>query len=184
MTSEHCKLLNGEYYDYKDKELLKLHKCAQKITYKYNKTFDNTKKYRLLSKLLGKVGQNVNIETPFKVYYGKHIYVSDNTYINSCCQFYDDNEIFIGKNCWIGPDVKIYTSLHPLNPVERLQKNANYAKKVFIGDNVWICGSVVILPGVKIGDNSTIGAGSVVTKDIPENVKAFGNPCRVISNIV
>ena len=122
-------------------------------------------------------------------HYGNNIYIGSNTEINMNCTFLDDNKIIIGKDGLIAPNVQIYTAFHPTNALERFGlKNRDgsfdfcktQTKPVIIGDNVWIGGGVIILPGVTIGNNVVIGAGSVVTKDIPDNKIAYGNPCKVV----
>lgn len=139
--------------------------------------------------MLGKVEKNVWITPPFYVDYGNNIYIGQNTEINMNCTFLDDNKIVIGKNGLIAPNVQIYTAYHPANATQRfvLPKDdgsfefcKTQAKPVIIGNNVWIGGGVIILPGVTIENNVVIGAGSVVTKDIPDNKVAYGNPCRII----
>ena len=139
--------------------------------------------------MLGKVEKNVWITPPFYVDYGNNIYIGQNTEINMNCTFLDDNKIVIGKNGLIAPNVQIYTAYHPTNATQRfgLPKDdgsfefcKTQTKPVIIGNNVWIGGGVIILLGVTIGNNVVIGAGSVVTKDIPDNKVAYGNPCRII----
>lgn len=127
-------------------------------------------------------GENVYFEPPFHCEYGSHIELGENFYANTSCVMLDVGKITIGKNVMFGPHVSIYTAGHPLHPDSR-NSGYEYGIAVTIGDNVWIGGSCVILPGVKIGNNAVIGAGSVVTKDIPDNVCAAGNPCRVIRDI-
>lgn len=133
----------------------------------------------------------VNIDTPFYCDYGKHISIGSNVIININCTFVDCNKIEIGNNVLIASNVQIYTATHPVEMKERLVENEwtevsditffrTFALPVKIEDNVWIGGGVIILPGVTIGKNTVIGAGSVVTKSIPENSLAFGNPCRVV----
>ena len=157
----------------------------------YNNTLseDIENKNRILKRLLGSVEKNVWITPPFYVDYGNNIYIGNNTEINMNCTFLDDNKIVIGKNGLIAPNVQIYTAFHPTNAIDRfglLKKDGTFefcktqTKPVIIGDNVWIGGGVIILPGVTIGNNVVIGAGSVVTKNIPDNKIAYGNPCRVI----
>ncbi|KAA3630610.1 MAG: sugar O-acetyltransferase, partial [Bacteroidetes bacterium] len=130
-------------------------------------------------------GAGVWIETPFFCDYGENISIGENTFVNANCMFIDNNKISIGKNGLIAPYVQIYTATHPLKATDRIIQTGpttrylTSTKPVTIGDNVWIGGNSVIFPGVTIGNNVTIGAGSVVTKDIPDNVLAFGNPCEV-----
>ena len=140
---------------------------------------DVEKRKELLNDIFGRE-TDVWIEPPFYFCYGRHILVGDGTYINMNCNFVDDGEIRIGKNVLFGPAVTIATTGHPVNPNLRQYM---YADPVEIGDNCWIGANVVILPGVTIGVNSVIGAGSVVVRDIPENCVAVGNPCRVLREI-
>lgn len=191
--TEKDKMLAGEYYDPGDKELLARWHEAHRLMREYAAT-DTTDMQRLnfiLDKLLGKRGENVWIAAPFSVDYGENIYLGNNCEINMDCVFLDCNRITIGDNCGIGPGVHIYAVFHPVDPQERLafrEDNAfpfwrSQTAPVTLGNNVWIGGHSVILPGVTIGDNVTIGAGSVVTKSIPANSLAVGNPCRVIRHL-
>lgn len=127
-------------------------------------------------------GENVYFEPPFHCEYGFHITLGEDFYANTGCVMLDVARITIGKNVMFGPNVSLYTAGHPLHPDSR-NSGYEYGIPITIGDNVWIGGSCVVLPGVTIGDNAVIGAGSVVTKDIPANVCAAGNPCRVIREI-
>jgi len=139
---------------------------------------------------LGSKGKSVWIEAPFFCDYGEFVSIGENTFVNANCFFLDNNYIQIGKNGLIGSYVQIYTASHPLKASDRIiqtaEGNTRYltnSKPVSIGNQVWIGGNTVILPGVTIGDNVTIGAGSVVTKDIPSNVLAYGNPCKVVKDL-
>lgn len=152
---------------------------------------DTQRRQEILTELLGGVGKNVVIDTPFHCDIGKNIFIGDDVRINLNCTFVDDKEIRIGSRVLIASNVQIYTASHPVLPEERLISNweehastyfRTYARPVEIGDNVWIGGGVIILPGVSIGENSVIGAGSVVTKSIPADCVAVGNPCKVIRN--
>lgn len=183
------KLLVGEYYNTRDSELLQMHSRAIEILKKFNNS-DTEQSNEILKELLGAVGDGVWVEKPFFCDYGKHISIGENSFINYNCTLLDCNKITIGKNVLIGPGTGIYTASHPIDYKDRLNKITNneapyktYALPVVVGDNVWIGGNVSILPGVIIGDNCVIGAGSVVTKSIPENSVAVGNPCKVIKNI-
>lgn len=190
MKTEKEKMLAGEYYDATDKELINRWHLAKKIMKEYNKadTTDERKLSNLLDMLLGSKGENVWISAPFFVDYGENIHIGNNCEINMNCVFLDCNKITLGDNCGIGPNVQIYAVTHPVDPVERLNKNIEVplgawramTAPVTLGNNVWIGGGSVILPGVTIGDNTTIGAGSVVTKSIPANCLAVGNPCKVV----
>lgn len=186
-------MLNGENYNARDPELLKMAQEARYYMDEFNKPGSNPEadKTSILKNLCEFVGDNVWIEKPFFCDYGKNISIGKNTFINFNCVFLDTNKIVIGENVLIAPSVQIYTATHPLKAVERINSNhkANEApyrtltKPVTIDDNVWIGGNAIILPGISIGKNSVIGAGSVVTKSIPENSLAMGNPCRVIEEI-
>lgn len=136
----------------------------------------------ILKKLLGKTGEQIVLEPPFRCDYGWNIEVGENFYANYNLTILDVGKVTIGKNAQIAPNVSIYTAGHPIHPDSR-NSGYEYGIAVTIGDNVWIGGSAVILPGVTIGNNVVIGAGSVVTKDIPDNVIAAGNPCRIIREI-
>ena len=136
----------------------------------------------LLKSILGKCGEHVHIEAPFHCDYGKNIEVGENFFANYHFVVLDVGKVTIGDNVMIAPNVSIYTAGHPVHPRAR-NSGYEYGINVTIGHNVWIGGSVTILPGVHIGDNTVIGAGSVVTRNIPDNVIAVGNPCRVIRAI-
>ena len=191
MKSNFQKMLAGEAYDSRDPELLELYHRARRLILAYNTcdSRDLERRNELLSQLLGRVEKGVWIETPFFCDYGVNIEIGENTFVNTNCMFLDDNKITIGKNGLIAPYVQIYTATHPLKASERIYRDGvstryhTSTKPVRIGDNVWIGGNSVIFPGVSIGNNVTIGAGSVVTKDIPDDVLAFGNPCQVVRKL-
>ena len=157
--------------------------CKQKI-YDFNHLSPNLYESApsLLKKILGKTGENIWIEAPFHCDYGWNIEVGENFFANYNLTILDVAKVTIGKNVQIAPNVSIYTAGHPIHPDTR-NTGYEYGIPIAIGDDVWIGGNVVILPGVKIGDNVVIGAGSVVTKDIPENVIAMGNPCKIVREI-
>ena len=140
------------------------------------------RKAELLKNILGKTGENVHINAPFHCDYGYNIEVGDNFFSNYNLTILDVAKVRIGDNAQIAPNVSIYTAGHPIHPDSR-NSGYEYGIDVTIGDNVWIGGNAVIMPGVTIGDNVVIGAGSVVTKDLPDNVIAAGNPCRIIREI-
>jgi maltose O-acetyltransferase len=191
MKSNLQKMLDGEAYDSRDPELLELYHRARGLISAYTTCDSRNLEQRndLMNQLLGKLGNGVWIEAPFFCDYGVNIEIGENTFINTNCMFLDDNKIRIGKNGLIAPYVQIYTATHPLKASERIYQDGDstryhtLTKSVTIGDNVWIGGNTVIFPGVSIGNNVTIGAGSVVTKDIPDDVLAFGNPCQVVRNL-
>ncbi len=189
--TEKEKMLKGDNYNSRDPELLGIYHKARKLLQEYNTLNSELieERQRILNSLLGKVGKGVWIETPFFCDYGENISIGANTFINTNCMFLDNNTISIGKNGLIAPYVQIYTASHPLKASERILEDENGSRyltstqPVSIGDNVWIGGNTVIFPGVAIGNNVTIGAGSVVTKSIPDNVLAFGNPCKIVKQL-
>ena len=136
----------------------------------------------LIRQILGRTGETVHIEAPFHCDYGYNIEVGENFFANYNLVILDVGRVTIGKNAQIAPNVAIYTAGHPIHPDSR-NSGYEYGIPVTIGDNVWIGGNVCVMPGVTIGSNVVIGAGSVVTRDIPDNVIAAGNPCRVIHEI-
>lgn len=159
-------------------------KVARKLLQEFNfmdrSDFDGLGK--LVKQILGKSGEGTFINPPFYCDYGSHIEVGDNFFANYNCSIIDVAKVTIGDNVMLAPNVAIYTAGHPIHPDSR-NSAYEYGIKVTIGSNVWIGGNVVINPGVTIGDNVVIGAGSVVTRDIPANVVAAGNPCRVMKQI-
>jgi len=185
--SEKEKMLSGEFYDSRDSELIRIYHKARKLLKAYNNLDSELvlERERILTELFKFKGKGVWIETPFYCDYGENISIGENTFINANCILLDNNRITIGKNGLIAPYVQIYTASHPLSSSERIINNGNESRyltstrPVVIGDNVWIGGNSVIFPGVNIGNNVTIGAGSVVTKDVSDNVLAFGNPCVI-----
>lgn len=136
----------------------------------------------LLGEILGKAGADVHFNQPFHCDYGKNIKIGDYFFANFNCVILDVGEVVIGDGVMFGPNVSLYTAGHPLHPVSR-SSGYEYGIPITIGNNVWIGGNAVVMPGVTIGDNCVIGAGSVVTKDIPANSAAAGNPCRVLREI-
>ena len=192
--TEREKMLAGLLYDCGDSELLAQWHKAKDLIRSYNQIDSSNleEKNAILTELLGGKGKNLWITAPFFVDYGNNIYFGNNCEVNMNCTFLDDNKIIIGDNVLIAPNVQIYTAFHPLNAIDRfgeIKEDGTFefcktqTAPVTIGDNVWIGGGVIILPGVTIGDNVVIGAGSVVTKDIPSNFLAFGNPCKVIKSL-
>jgi maltose O-acetyltransferase len=182
--SERDKMLNGELYLASDPELKDLRIRARQLWHKFNMTdpTQEDERYQTLKELLGKMGTDVWIEPPFYCDYGQQIELADGVYINMNCVFLDPTFIRIGSQTFIGPNVQLYTAFHPLDSEARV-RGPELASPISIGKRVWIGGGVIVLPGLTIGDNTTIGAGSVVTQDIPEGVVAVGNPCRIIRSL-
>ena len=183
-TTERQKMLAGELYLASDPELTKMRERARQITRAYNSTIETERDLRrtLLNRLLGQMPPKLEIEPPFRCDYGTNIYLGQNFYANFGVVMLDVAPIHIGENVMLAPNVQLYTAYHPLDVATRIS-GLEAASPIHIGDNVWIGGGSIVLPGVTIGENSAIGAGSVVTKDIPANVVAVGNPCRVIRQL-
>lgn len=183
--TEKDKMLAGELYDANyNEDLIKERTYAKDLCYEYNnlKPSESEKRSELLRKLLGSTGENFLIEQPFLCDYGYNIKIGENFYSNHNLIILDANTVEFGDNVFIAPNCGFYTAGHPIDASIR-NKGLEYAKKIKVGNDVWIGGNVVVLPGVTIGDNCVIGAGSVVNKDIPSNSIAVGNPCRVIKKI-
>lgn len=184
--TEKEKMLSGMVYSAIDDQLLRELNEVKEIIHEYNalKPSQTLRRFQILKDLLGYVADDeIIVNQPFYCDYGKQIRVGKRFFANFNLTVLDEARVTIGDDCFIGPNVSIYTACHSTDPVERNTRR-EWAEPVTIGDNVWIGGSVTILPGVTIGSNVTIGAGSVVTKDIPDNVVAVGNPCKVIKNLI
>lgn len=182
---EKDKMLAGKEYSAVDSELLNELLQTRVQLYEYNNLHPSeTQRMRsILKEMLGHIGDDeIIINQPFRCDYGKQISVGRRFFANFNFTVLDEAYVTIGDDCFIGPNVSIYTACHSIDPVERNSRR-EWAKPVSIGNNVWIGGSVTILPGVTIGNNVTIGAGSVVVSDIPSNTVAVGNPCRVIKTL-
>jgi maltose O-acetyltransferase len=182
--TEKQKMLAGELYFAADEELKRSRQRARRLTRIYNSTREDEQfdRLKILTELFGAIGKTIEIEPPFYCDYGSNIYAGNGFYANFGCTILDCHRVDIGENVLCGPNVQIYTAFHPTDPQIRLA-GLELAAPINIGNNVWIGGGVIICPGVTVGDNSTIGAGSVVVKDIPANVVAAGNPCRVIRHL-
>ena len=183
--SEKEKMLLGEIYDANyDEELMNERIKAKDLCYEYNhlKPSQTNERIEIMKKILGKTKDNFLIEQSFECDYGYNIEIGENFYSNHNLVILDANKVVFGDNVFIGPNCGFYTAGHPLD-AETRNKRLEYAKPIRVGNDVWFGGNVVVLPGVKIGNNVVIGAGSVVAKDIPENSVAVGNPCKVIKNI-
>ncbi len=183
--TDYEKLHSGEIYDPNNEDIFKEQiKCLDRL-YDFNATrpTELDKRSEMLKEMLAEVGENCYIEPPFHSNWGgKHVHLGNNVYFNFNATLVDDTHIYIGDYTMLGPNVVIATAGHPILP-ELREKALQYNLPVHIGKNCWLGAGVIVLPGVTIGDNTVIGAGSVVTKDIPSNVVAVGNPCKVLREI-
>lgn len=176
-----------------DPELKAIKRKTHNLNVDYNQTYEDEteKRTAILSEIIGEMGENGFIQGPVTFHYGKHTRIGKNFFGNFHLTIQDDAEVVIGDNCNFGPNVTIVTPIHPMLASERRmmltpegeKKKLCYAKSVHIGNDCWLCANVTVCPGVTIGDNCVIGAGSVVTRDIPSNCFAAGNPCRVIREL-
>lgn len=182
--TEKEKMLAGMVYNAIDPSLTEELNRTKDLLSEYNaiRPSDLEKRKETLRKILGKCDDDTFINQPFYCDYGTHIEVGERFFANFHFTVLDESYVRIGNDAFIGPNVSIYTACHSTNPAERNTRQ-EWAKPVTIGNNCWIGGSVTILPGVTIGDNCTIGAGSVVTRDIPANTVAVGNPCKPIKTV-
>jgi maltose O-acetyltransferase len=179
--TEKEKMLAGELYDAADPQLVAERRRARDLLHALNGSRDGQRELRmdLLRRLLGRAGESVWIEPPFFCDYGSNIAVGDRVFFNFNCVVLDVAAVTIGSDTMFGPAVQIYTATHPMAAAER-RAGLEAAKPVVIGSDVWVGGGAILLPGVTVGSRSVIGAGSVVTRDVPEGVFAAGNPCRII----
>ena len=177
-------MLAGELYLGSDPELVELRNRARSFMQAYNQTLydDDPRRRELLQGIMGSLGADTNIQTPFFIDYGIHTYLGDKVFLNFNCHILDSAEVHIGDNTFLATAVQLLTATHPLLASERI-RGPESALPIRIGKNCWLGGGVIVCPGVTIGDDTTIGAGSVVTKDIPSGVLAVGNPCRVIRKL-
>lgn len=177
-------MVGGEVYDATHPELVSRLEATREKLWEFNGLRPSMKKEQreIVSSLFGGHGENFQINQPFRCDYGSNIFIGENFFANFNLTILDEAEVRFGDNCFIGPNVSIYTACHPLEAEER-NKAVEWAEPVIIGDNVWIGGSVTIVPGVRIGSNVVIGAGSTVTKDIPDNVVVAGSPAKIIKRI-
>lgn len=193
MKTEYQKCMGGEAFDGKDKELAAMTLRTKRLLVKLNAIdfADTSGKNNILQDIFGSMGENVHVDIDFRCEYGKNIFIGNKVIINMNCTFVDNNRIEIGNNVLIASNVQIYTATHSTQVDERIVRNwqegkafcNTYALPVKIEDNVWIGGGAILLPGVVIGKNSVIGAGSVVTRSIPADCIAVGNPCRIIKHL-
>lgn len=184
MKTEKEKMLAGELYDASDDQLSLERRQARLLLQQLNQSRDDEEDLRnlLLSELIPQGGKGLWIEPPFYCDYGNNITTGEKVFFNFNCVVLDVMPVTIGSNVLFGPNVQIYTATHPMDWQERA-KWLEFAKPIVIGSDVWIGGSAIINPGITIGDRSVIGAGSVVTKNIPADVFAAGNPCKVIRSL-
>ena len=183
--TQYERMVNGLIYDPSDDEIMKEQVMFQELLWAFNqlKPSEYDKKQKYMKEIFAECGDNCYIELPFHANWGgHHVHLGSGVYANSNLTLVDDGNIYIGDKVMLGPNVTIATANHPINP-ELRDRGLQFNKDVYIGENTWIGAGVVIVPGVHIGSNTVIGAGSVVTKDIPDNVIAVGNPCRVIRNV-
>jgi len=182
--TEREKMLAGELYVASDAALVAGRNRARRLTRLFNLTTEEEleKRQEILKELFGGMGENVYIEPTLRCDYGDNIYLGNNVFINFDCILLDCNTIHIGDNVQLATRVQLLTAYHPIKAIER-NAGPELASPIRIGDSCWLGGGVIVLPGVTIGENTVIGAGSVVTKDIPANVVAVGNPCRILREI-
>jgi maltose O-acetyltransferase len=183
MTAEREKMLAGEMYDPLDPELVAARTRARDLCQALNATRDaeESERRRILRDLFAKCGESVWMQPPFICDYGSNIELGERVFFNFNCVVLDVCRVRIGAFTLFGPAVQIYTAMHPFNAEQR--RREEYGKAIDIGSDVWVGGGAIILAGVRIGSRAVIGAGSVVTRDVPEGVLAAGNPCRVIRQI-
>jgi maltose O-acetyltransferase len=177
-------MLAGELYDPLDAELSAARRRARDLCQTLNNSRDEEEalRARLLKELFGSSGESPWVQPPFFCDYGANITLGDKVFFNFNCVVLDVTTVKIGSYTMFGPNVQIYTAMHPIDAAER-RRGLEFAKPIEIGDDVWVGGSAVICPGVTIGSRAIIGAGSVVTRDVPADVFAAGNPCRVIRSM-
>ncbi len=183
MISEWQKMVSGELYDPGDRELVQARRRARDLLRELNGLTDEQEDERrgILASLFGKGGESARVQPPFYCDYGTNIELDKHVFFNFNCVVLDVARVSIGDYSIFAPAVQIYTATHPLDA--ELRRTREYGKPVVIGSDVWVGGGAIILPGVTIGSRTVIGAGSVVTRDIPDDVVAAGNPCRVIREI-
>lgn len=190
--TEHEKLLAGLDYDYTDSEIQACLRQARTLAAEYNAlpAGEKARREQVLDQLLGAHGEDVTVQTPFRILYGVHTRVGSHVFINAGCNFLDGGAITIGDRVLVAPDVKIYAGYHSLNARERWQPSPDGTLRlvtkvapVAIGDDVWIGGNATILPGVHIGSNVVVAAGAVVDRDVPDNCVVGGVPARVLKEL-
>ena len=182
MKTEYEKMIAGEFYSPMDPELRRLAQEARTKQFAFNQEADGEKRSQIIKSWFGSTGENLSLHPFLACDYGVNIYLGENFYANMNCVILDEAKVTFGDNVFIAPSCGFYTAGHPLDAEQR-NRGLEYARPIHVGNNVWIGAQVCVLPGVTIGDNAVIGAGSVVNRDIPGNVIAAGNPCRVIRQI-
>lgn len=184
MTTEREKMLNGVLYNAADPDLTARRLNARHLLYAFNHSQADQEEFRqdTLRQLFGAMGSGVFIEPPFYCDYGENITLGDNVFFNFNCVILDPARVTIGNHVLVGPNVQIYTATHPLEAATR-RSGLEGGKPIRIGDDVWIGGSAILNPGVTIGSRTVIGAGSVVTRDLPAGVFAAGNPAKIIRHL-
>lgn len=179
------KMHTGDLYLPDDEDIVKEQTLCLDRLYEFNATrpTEMQKRQRLMKEMFAEVGERCYIEPPFHANFGgKHVHLGNCVYCNFGVTMVDDTHIYIGDNTMLAPNVVIATAGHPIDPDLRI-KGSQYNMPVHIGKNCWLGAGVIVLPGITIGDNVIVGAGSVVTKDLPDNVVAVGNPCRILRNV-
>ena len=182
--SEKEKMLAGNLYHAAGPVLTRERQHAEALLARYNASppGDRDGRTAILFTLLGSLGESVTVQPTFRCDYGYNISLGDGTFINYDCVFLDCNRITIGRDVQIAPCVQLYTASHPLDPAGR-RSGLEFARPITLADNVWLGGGTIVCPGVTVGENTVVGAGSVVTRDLPANVVAAGNPCRILRNL-
>ena len=179
------KMHSGEIYDPNDENILREQMDCLELLYEYNETrpHEQQRRQELLRQMFAEIGENCYIEPPFRANWGgHHVHFGKNIYANFNLTLVDDTHIYVGDYTMFGPNVTVATAGHPILPQLR-QRGLQYNMPVRIGKNCWIGAGAILVPGVTIGDNVVVGAGSIVTKDLPDNVVAVGNPCRILREI-
>jgi maltose O-acetyltransferase len=178
------RMLRGELYVADDPDLAADHARAQRLLDRYNATGHDEQAERdeLLRELLGSVGEGVVVKPAFRCDYGTYVSIGDGSFLNYDCVMLDIAPIAIGARCWLASCVQLLAATHPIDPIPR-RDGWEYGAPITLADNVWLGGGVIVCPGVTIGEHTVVGAGAVVTRDLPAGVVAYGNPARVVREI-